>query len=356
MTGFDRIRARLVRITSPKALVFRAFAYPACCISLWMSPHIALGVELERRIPDEYETVGGSGGALNNTGYAASDPHAAVRANPALLPFQRGYSVSGGYHWPVAGREYFQASIVDAKTSNIAAGLSYTGFTEDYRYEEEIPIGQAREEARSDSPIIRRGVIGIGSIFGKFALGVGGTYVDANPVRASEGEVFTDRVKGFGLNFGAATALTERLRFGAAVENATNRRIADYLPTTYKGGVAYALSPALTASLDYRQRDRVLAFEGDQVRLDRASLGEDKLMENPEKMAFASLTAFVDTYLRLMASYGQALDSVDPRRAAAVGATIVGKNFSLSYTASRPYMNQSSTAHQAIGLSVEMAM
>src|SRR5262245_51440873 len=68
-------------------------------------------VDAEKRIPAEYESTSALGVAMNNGGYAANDPHAAVRANPALLSLEKQYSVSAGYHWPQSGREFYQASV-----------------------------------------------------------------------------------------------------------------------------------------------------------------------------------------------------------------------------------------------------
>src|SRR5262245_12398472 len=140
----------------------------------------AAAVEQEiRQIPDEYETTSGHGVAMNNAGYAANDPISAIRANPALMAQQKAYQVSGGYHWPMEGREYFQAAVVDSKTSNVAAGVCYTGYTDDYAY--------ARDDDRAskfDSPIIRRGVLGLAQTFGQLQMGIGGTYVEGHALQS----------------------------------------------------------------------------------------------------------------------------------------------------------------------------
>jgi hypothetical protein len=307
----------------------------------------AVTADLERRLPEEYESTSGNGVALNNGGYALNDGASAVRANPALLSTQKQYAVSAGYHWPAQGRDYFQASVVDSKTAPIAAGVTYTGFTDNYEYDLAKP-----EASPSDSPIVRRGVVGLSQLFGGMSAGLGATYVEANRFgsdpRLHEGD--TSHVRGVGLNVGVAGILAPGLTGGVAVENASNQKIADYEPRQYKGGVAYAISPAVTALLDYRQRDRVAEFEG---VIPQPGVVAEPVKLEPEKMAILSLAGQVADYLRLLASYGKAFG--DDRRSLAGGAALVSHNFSVSYTLSRPYMAESKT-HQAVSLTLDMAL
>ncbi len=317
-------------------------------LGLWTS--LALAGEV-RQIPDEYETTSGHGVAMNNAGYAANDADSAIRANPALLSMTKEYTVSAGYHWPVVGRDYFQAGIVDSKTSSVAAGVSYTGFTDNYQY---VVPGDKTPASAYDSPIIRRGAVAASQNFGSMSIGVGATYVEANSLKFSpEWQDGQKKVKGVGLNMGVATVLSSEVSLGGSVENASNRKIANYVPKTYHAGVAYHMSNALTGYLDARQRDRVPEFEADQsVDLDDPK-AESKILNNPERMVIASFVGQVQEYLRLIGSYAQS--TTDDRRSLAGGIAVMSKNFSLSYTASRPYMKQSGS-HQAVALSLDMAM
>lgn len=305
-----------------------------------------------RRIPDEYETTSGHGIAMNNAGYASNDGYTAVRANPALLAMQKEYTASAGFHWPVSGRDYFQAGIVDSKTASVAAGVSYTGFQEDYAYP---GAGEGTSDVSPyDSPLVRRGVVGLAQNFGAMSFGIGGTYVEANSIMYSQEWLDgQERVKGTGLNFGLGATLGKGLAVGGSVENASNRKIADYVPKTYRAGVAYQLSPAISTYLDARQRDRVAEFESDRVPKIGEAVPESEILENPERMVIGSLVAQVQEFLRLVGSYGQSV--TDERRSLAGGAVISSKNFSLSYTVARPYMKESAT-HQAVALSMQMAM
>lgn len=304
---------------------------------------------IEKRIPDEYESLGGDGLALNNGGYALADAHAAVRGNPALLAGERQYSVSGAYHWPSAGREYYQAGIVDSKTAAVAAGVTYTGYTDDYRY----PYDGERDTVL-DSPVLRRGVLGVAQAFGAYAIGAGATYVEANPLLSSEERLRGETVvRGVGVNLGLTAAPGRAWRLGLAGENLSNRRINDYVPRTYKAGVAYVYSSTLTASLDYRQRERVLEFEGATTGLDFAD-SDQGLGEDPEQFAMASLSALLGDTIRLAGSYGHALSS-DKRRSLAAAAALVNRSFSLAYIINRPYLSRGET-HQAVNLTFAMAM
>ncbi len=306
-----------------------------------------------RPIPNEYEATTGTGLALNNTGAAATDAHAAVRVNPALLSTERAYSLNAGYHWPTSGRDFYQAAVVDGKTNAVAAGVSYTGYTEDYDPKEKELVAGVKSGEAKDSPVVRRGVIGVGQAFGRISAGIGATYVESHAIVEGDADV-----KGVGLNLGVAGAITPELRFGASLENASSRKIRDYAPRTIRAGMAYSFNENVMAYLDFRQRDRVFALEAPEWTLEDSAIERkaqrEELEKNPERMAFASVSARVYDFFRLMGSYGQSVGDIE-RRALSGGAAVVNKNFSLTYTASRPYMARS-TAHQAVSLGLDMAM
>lgn len=319
-----------------------AFLFAAIIVS---SPLHAADAEIQQ-LPDEYESTSGMGGALNNGGYAANDPVSAIRANPALMTQQKQYLVAGGYHWPTEGREYYQASVVDSRTSNVAAGVTYTGYNEDYAYP-----NADHEVSRFDSPIVRRGVLGLAQSFGQLSMGVGGTYVEAHEIQRPDPWGPDRRVKGFGLNAGGAYNFGNGLSAGAAVENVSNKKIRDYAPKTLKGGLAYAVDQNIVAMIDYRQRDRVAGFEGGLIDFDRPASEVADL--EAEEMGIASFSAGVAQYLRILGSYAMAMK--DERRSAGAGLVLTGNNFTLSYALSRPYMSRGTT-HQAITLGVDIAM
>lgn len=309
---------------------------------------IAVDASLERQIPSEYEATSGPGVALNNGGYAANDPVTAIRANPALMALQKRYTVSGGYHWPVEGREFFQAAVVDGKTSNIVAGASYTGYTDNYEYHNDRNV----EASRFDSPVVRRGVFGLAQSFGAFSAGIGAIYVESHRTASTRDPMDPgdQRVKGVGLTGGGAYTFANGLAAGASIENGSNRKIKDYAPKTTKAGLAYTLSPGIIAMADYRIRERVAEFEEGVTDPD-ASLDSPPL--KAEEMGILSFSAQVQDYLRLLGSYAKSQS--DDRQAVAGGVALTSQNFSLSYTMARPYMSRSTT-HQAVALSLDVAM
>lgn len=306
----------------------------------------------QQKIPDEYETTGGHGLGFLNAGVAATTGLASVRSNPAMLAAEKQYRVYAGYHWPTAGREFFNAGAVDSKTSNIAAGVSYTSFSDDYRRPD-----ITNSASRYDSPVIRRGQLAIAQNVGGLAVGIGGHYVEAVTLASTESYQLDkqERVKGMGLSLGVAGLLTPTIRFGLSGENVSNKKIADYAPRTFRGGVAFIFGGGdITAHLDYRLRDRVAHFEGDQkivneyneVEVLRAGESE------AEQMAIASFSARVNNYFRLLGAYGQGINT--ERSSLSGGVAVVSDKLSLSYTAARPYMEQVA-AHQAVNLGIEMA-
>jgi hypothetical protein len=310
-----------------------------------LSAPVAMGTEsVLTHIPDEYESNSAISPAMNNGGYAANDPHSAIRANPALLGTQKSYSVAAGYHWPVEGRDYYQASIVDTKTSAVAAGVSYTSFIDKFKYNADNP-----DVSPFDSPLEKRGVVAFSHAVGKGTAGAGATYVSTRPVYRERLRGREGSIQGTGLNLGFAYPITTQLIIGGAVENMSNSKIKDYAPRTQKLGAAY-IGGQFTANLDMRQRERVAEFESPITDIFKP---EEKVNDEPEKMAIASVTGKLQNYLKIIGSYGQSL--TDNRKQLGGGVSLESQNFILSYTANRPYLSKSS-AHQSIALTLDISM
>ncbi len=318
-------------------------------ISLIASSTGALAAEsVVTHIPDEYESNSAFSAAMNNGGYASNDPHSAIRANPALLGTQKAYSVAAGYHWPVEGRDYYQASIVDTKTSAIAAGVSYTSFIDKFKYSDNVNP----DASRFDSPLEKRGVVAFSHAVGKGTAGAGATYVSTKPIQNVKIQGREGSIQGTGLNLGFAYPVTNQIVVGGAIENMSNSKIKDYAPRTQKLGAAY-IGPQITANFDVRQRERVGQFELPPTDIlapaTPASVNDDE----PEKMAIASLSGKMQNYLKITGSYGQSL--TDDRKQLGGGVSLQSQNFVLSYTANRPYLSKSA-AHQSIALILDIAM
>jgi hypothetical protein len=312
---------------------------------------LASDLSLVGQIPDEYESTSGHGIAMNNAGYASNDGASAIRANPALLALQKQYTVTAGYHWPTVGRDYYQAAVVDSQTSPVAAGVSYTGFSTDYEY-----FRENNQASLYDSPLIRRGALGVAQSFGRLALGVGGVFVESRPTWSDRVRQTREdqNIRGVGLNLGLAAPLSTELSLGASVENVSNNKIKEYAPRTIRAGMAYSFTKMVVGFLDLRQRDRVAAFESSKkIDPDQVESPSTPDALAPERLVIASFSAHLQDVLRLVGSYAQSL--TDDRRSLAGGLAVVSKNFSLSYTVAQPYMKLR-TAHQAVTLSLDMAM
>jgi len=308
--------------------------------------HVLAAESVVTHIPDEYESNSAFSAAMNNGGYASNDPHSAIRANPALLGTQKAYSVAAGYHWPVEGRDYYQVSVVDTKTSPIAAGVSYTSFIDKFKYNDV----HNPEASQFDSPLEKRGVAAFSHPVGKGSAGIGFTYISSKPiynVRVATGE---DRsVQGTGLNMGFAYPVTSQIIVGGAAENMSNSKIRDYAPRTQKLGAAY-IGAKMVANFDLRQRERVNQFEAPPTDLFSPQASFD---DEPEKMAIASLSGKLQNYLKVTGSYGHSL--TDNRKQLGGGVSLDSQNFILSYTANRPYLAKSA-AHQSIALILDISM
>ncbi len=312
--------------------------------SIWSSSGVFAQPPLPGRLPNEFESSGGHGLGFGHGGMAAVSEQSSVRMNPAMLSFERQYRVSGGYHWPTFGRDFYQAGVVDSKTSAMAAGLTYTAGTSKYRDYKTYTTQEERDAAFYDSPIRHRAAVGISQSFDKFSIGLGGQYVEApiDPERTA---------KGITLGLGVAGLLTPLLRFGFSAENLANSKVRDFSPTIYRGGLAYTLFGGdFTLHLDYHQRQRVLR--------ELVAFGEiepkDGVANTPERMITGSASVRIQNLVRLMAAYGQSVDGIS-RRSLSGGVAVVNQNFSLSYLVSRPFFTQQKV-HQAINAGIEITL
>lgn len=293
------------------------------------------------RLPDEFESDGGHTLGFSYGGTAAVSGQGSIRANPAMLVFEKKYEVSAGYNWPSVGREFYQAGVVDSKTASFAAGFTYTSFRERFKNPNELSDKDEKYQAFYDSPIKNRLSIGLAQAFSKFSVGLGAQIVNS----ATD----ADSKRGVTLGGGLAGLLTPKLRFGLSAENLANRGIKNVAPTVFRGGLAYMLFDGdLTLHLDYRQRERV-AVEG--LSFETASNEKNKYSSS-EKMAIVSSSVRIQDLLRLLAGYGMEVGG--KRSSLSGGVALVNKNFSFSYLLGKPYM-QHGNMHQAVNLEMQLA-
>jgi len=304
--------------------------------------------EVLRIVPEEYETSGTSSVAASHGGVASATGVTAVRQNPALIGVSKEYSLEGGFHWPVGGREFFQAGVVDAKTSPMAAGVSYTSFIADYKATPE-------ESFWFDSPLKRRFAAAASYPIAGLMLGVGGQYVEG--ILQSYDDGYVETKKGWTMGAGVSANPTPSIRIAASSENMANKKVQEFAPTIYRIGGQYSFSNSFAVNLDYRRRQRVSRFEGQPIGFFAAGETEAPKLA-PEQMMIGSAVAKVHENVSFVLGYGEALRDADfeKRKVVSGGIVIAGKNASLSYSASRPQMQESPAAHQAVQLNLNVAM
>jgi hypothetical protein len=321
-------------------------------------PTPALAVNIYGPVPDEYESSADHSLGFANSGVAAAGGLAAVKMNPAMLPLEKQYRVSGGYHWPSLGREFYQAGVVDSSSSAIAAGVVYTSSQEDYLKigaSPDLPeTAEDREEllqATNDSPVKRRVSLGLGKAFSTFSLGIGGQFVEAWDQTNPNGEM----IKGNTLGMGAAGMIIPALRVAASVENMANDKIKDYAPRTFRAGLAMMIFAGnLTLHLDYRDRER--------VQTEAPKIGTTNPLSETvapggftsEKMAVFSFSSRVQDVIRLLGAFGQSIGG-DNRQTVSGGIAVVSSKVTMSYLVSRPYMS-SSRLHQAVNMGLDVSL
>ena len=326
------------------------------CFGLSLGPG-AFAKDQGQRVPDEFESAGGLGLGLGNSGTASDTGLAAVRNNPAMLALEKQYSVSAGYHWPSAGREFWQAGAVDSKTSRTSAGLLYSTGKDKYVSQAELKDkDEDRFKTFYDSPIKFRIAGALAQQFSNLAVGLGVGYVEGyHPEDEKHLEKEPELIKGVLFGFGLAGMLSPALRFSASVENFNNQKLKDLAPKTYRAGVSWnGLYPGLLVNADYKQRDRVL-----QERLvskgDELSLAEDgEGLSGPEKMVTGSFSMAFQQAFRLLGSYGQDISGTG-RKSISGGIALVNQSVSLSYLVGKPYMSDK-RIHQAVNLSMQVSI
>lgn len=304
------------------------------------------------KLPEEYLSTGEHATAFANGGSLSSTGYSAVRANPAMLANDKQYTVGGGYHWPVAGREYYQAGVVDSKTSSLAAGVNYSSAVDDYQG----PWNKDGSVRAGESPVKRRVGIGLAQNLKNFSLGASGQFVEAyDPTKTFNEEA--DRLKGFTFGAGLIGGITTNLRFGLSVENLANKKIAFAAPTIYRAGLAWGAARDVSVYFDYRRREAVEAFEAAPPSLSivdgDAPGATGSLTAEQSLLAGASIRIF--DLLRVSAGGGASTAGEKPTSTLAGGIALVNKSFTFAYAVQRPDMKQSGV-HHTVNLGLEMSM
>lgn len=301
-----------------------------------------------RRIPDEYESAGGHSLAFGQGGSAALTGISAVLMNPAMLAIETDYQISAGYHWPSYGRDFYQAGVVDSRTSVIAAGINYTGFNK------KLSDSLEKKEVDFDSPLDNRLSVGLAKVVGNISVGLTGNFLKGHIKSGS----LLKKTSGTTLGLGLAGLITKQIRFGISAQNINNNDVILFAPKTYRAGLAVLMGGGdVTMQIDLKRRERVGGFEsqnsGDKLAL-VPQLSADNL-EDPEDLAIFSFSARVYDLLRVIGAYGSSFSSEQERRSISGGLALVQQNFSLSYNLSRPFQ-EDKQVHSNINLNMNMAM
>lgn len=289
-------------------------------------------------VPTEILSPSGSSLGINNSGSVMTSDVGSVRLNPAMLGIMKDYAVAGSYHWPSAGREFYQVGVVDGKTAPVAAGFLLTGFPEK-AFSEKLNGNSV------DSGIEQRLSVALAHSFSLFSAGITGSYLSGR--QEKDAPLF----RAYTLGIGLAGLLTPDIRFGASVENLANSRAKDAAPTIVRFGGAYAMSNGnVVIGLDFRHREPAAAYDGCQIDLTNSSQKCSSL--KADQWAFLSGILEVIDEFKVMSSLGSATDGKAQEISGGVG--YYGSNASLSYMyqQTRP----SRRTHQGVQLEMRVAL
>ena len=311
-----------------------------CFFVFTLSSSAVLAADYDVRIPGEIEQAGGYAGAINNSGVSFLEGSSATKINPALLVETKDYVVSGSYHWPVGGREFYELGVVDGITSKYVASLQYNGFQEDYKVN--------WEQDAIDAPVKKRASMALALPLKYIAVGANASYVEGYTLNGTD----LNSVKALTLGFGLYGKFTKHLKLGASIQNFNNDSIKSIAPMTIRAGVSLMLlEQQLLISAEFKQRQRIESYEG-AVLIDNFS--ELSYLEDPERMAYLSSVVKVFDVVRLMGSYGMGLLE-DPRKSASAGVGLAQGGYTFYYTIAKPYLSHEELAH-SLSISLLMKM
>ena len=312
-------------------------------------------------VPEEYESTGGQSLAFGGSVATGLGGASAIRANPALMALEKEYSINGAYHWPTAGRDFYQVGVVDGKTSPIAAGFTYTGAQDNYqglasnaRSPDPAAKGPDVVGLSKDSPVIRRAGLALAIPLGKVYLGAGGSFVEARPPTEALMEDSNATIKGFTMGFGLAGHLTEALRIGFSAENLANKKVQYAAPSFYRAGASYFMGSIASIHLDYRRREAVAIYEGRAASFTLEGDGGAKANALSEEN-FLNASASIKIYdlLRVIVATGQARSAEQSATRLAGGLALVNQSFNFTYQALKPDLATDSVHHAlSLGLNI----
>jgi hypothetical protein len=315
-------------------------------------------------VPEEYGSTGGNSLAFGGSVASGMGGASSIRSNPALLALEKEYAVNASYHWPAAGRDFYQVGVVDGKTSSVAAGFSYTGTLDNYQgiasknsaEAESTGGGSAASAMSKDSPIVRRAAVAFAMPIGKVYLGAGGGYVEARNPAQTLTEEGAPKVKGFTLGFGLAAHLSESFRVGLSAENLANRKVQFAAPTYYRAAATIFFGSAASINLDYRRREAITVYEGHKPSfLFAEEQNSQSKTVHAENFANASTSIKVYDLLRFVAAAGQVNSQEHSATQISGGLALVNEKFNFSYQALKPNI-AADAVHHALALGIDIAM
>ena len=342
------------KTSRPKNVICTAFVLGAaiCSQNIYAS---------DVAVPEEYGATGGNSLAFGGSVASGVCGVSSVRANPALLALEKEYGVSAAYHWPSAGRDFYQVGVVDGKTSAVAAGFTYTGAFDNYqgiasRGAAEATSASRRSPMSKDSPIVKRAAAALALPIGKVYAGIEGGYVEARNPADTLFEEAGATIKGFTLGLGLAAHFTQAFRVGISAENLANKKVQFAAPTYFRMASSYFFGDIATLHLDYRRREAVTLYEGSAPTLTLADEGAPKSkVAQAENFVNVSTSVKIYDLLRVIAAAGQNKSQDHFATQLAGGLSLINEKFNFSYQVLQPNVAESSV-HHVVSLGLEMAM
>ncbi|MCY4380087.1 MAG: hypothetical protein OXC40_00750 [Proteobacteria bacterium] len=320
----------------------------------------------------DLEVSGGLSGGMIGGGVTAFSGVEAIRINPAMLSQSTDYQVSGSFHWPTYGRNFYQGAIVDG-TGPVKAGLLYTAplnrtfddswLKADNNTQNTTHLSQTnRESLVWGMKTIQKFNLSLAQSFQKISFGITGAYLEG--MMRKYRSFHLEQVSGVTFGIASFFPINQQLLLGVSCENLNNQQIVQLAPTIFRAGFGWLLSSShLAIHGDYLRRQRV---RSEWILVKKKETPEDPnwssmfderdIISDYEQSVVASIKGQFQEIIVVTGAYRMEIGNHGlERQGLAAGISVAPELYSISYTIQRPDLS-SPALHQSVSLAITLKM
>lgn len=295
---------------------------------------------------DEASTPGDGSIGVANAAMLSMRSFGAVRANPAMLAYDKDYQMGAAYHWPSVGREYLQFGVLDSKTSAIAAAAYLNQGTNS---DEKLKFDLGSNGSFASSMVKRRMGIGLGSKFDTFQIGVAGHMVEYfDPIDSFVSQSTRSLKRNMSLGVGTVFGITSSIMGGLSAENLGSDKARFVAPTIYRLGFSWSHHPQVTTYFDAHLRQTRSTFGASPAGL--ALLEDTSSKSSDSQQTLAALASIYSPTELIQLSTGLGVltqKNEKPGSLASLGVAIGNGSYKMRYDVQRDSSLNANYSHSA---------